>query len=144
MPIKSIHWVVCLTTGPKPLPKRALHIVRSRASSFKWEYPLLSLWSSNSLLLYTSGKYLQEWDTNIIIKLYQFLHSPYIIIFFVAQEPPVGQGLFMFQTSWSHSDTPHSEALIWTSDQLVAETTTWQHTTLTRDRHPWSRRDSNP
>ena len=30
-----IYLVVCLTTGPKPLPKRALHIVRSRASSFK-------------------------------------------------------------------------------------------------------------
>ena len=46
-----IHLVVCLTTGPKPLPKRALHIVRSRASSFKWEYPLLSLRSSSSYLL---------------------------------------------------------------------------------------------
>ena len=33
---------VCLTTGPKSLPKRAPHRVRSRASSFKWEYPLLS------------------------------------------------------------------------------------------------------
>ena len=31
-----IHLAVCLTTGPKPLPKRALHIVRSRASSLKW------------------------------------------------------------------------------------------------------------
>jgi len=30
-----IHFVVCLATGPKPLPKRALHIVQSRASSFK-------------------------------------------------------------------------------------------------------------
>jgi len=30
-----IHLVVCLTTGPKPLPKPPLHIVRSRASSFK-------------------------------------------------------------------------------------------------------------
>ena len=38
-----IHSLVRLTTGPKPLPKRALDIVRSRASSFKWEYPLLSL-----------------------------------------------------------------------------------------------------
>jgi len=38
-----IHLVVCLTTGPKPLPKRALHTVRPRASSFKWQYPLLSL-----------------------------------------------------------------------------------------------------
>jgi hypothetical protein len=37
-------------TDPKPLPKRALHIVRSRASSFKWEYPLLSLKSSNNFL----------------------------------------------------------------------------------------------
>jgi len=45
-----IHLVVCLTTGPKPLPKRALHIVRSRASSFKREYPLLSLRSSSSFL----------------------------------------------------------------------------------------------
>ena len=45
-----IHLVVCLTTGPKPLPKRALHIVRSRASSFKWEYPLLSLRSYSIFL----------------------------------------------------------------------------------------------
>jgi hypothetical protein len=45
-----IHSVVCLTTGPKLLPKRALHIVRSRASSFKWEYPLISLTSSSSFL----------------------------------------------------------------------------------------------
>ena len=44
------HLVVCLTTGPKPLPKRAVHLVWSRASSFKWEYPLLSLRSSNSFL----------------------------------------------------------------------------------------------
>jgi hypothetical protein len=48
--ISFIHLAVCLTTGPKPLPKRALHIVRSRASSFKWGYPLLSLRSSNSFL----------------------------------------------------------------------------------------------
>jgi hypothetical protein len=45
-----IHSAVCLTTGPKPLPKPALHIVRSRASSFRCEYPLLSLRSSSSFL----------------------------------------------------------------------------------------------
>ena len=28
--------VFCLMTGPKPLPKLFLHIVRSKASSFKW------------------------------------------------------------------------------------------------------------
>jgi hypothetical protein len=44
------HLAVCLTTRPKPLPKPALHIVRSRASSFKCEYPLFSLISSSSFL----------------------------------------------------------------------------------------------
>ena len=44
-----IRLLVCLTTGPKPLPKWALHTVRSGASS-KWEYPILSLSSSNSFL----------------------------------------------------------------------------------------------
>ena len=45
-----IHSVICLTTGPKPPPKRFLYIVQSRASSFKWQYPLLSLRSSSSFL----------------------------------------------------------------------------------------------
>ena len=45
-----IHLVVCLTTGPKPLPKRALHTVLSRVSSFKWVNPVLSLRSSSSFL----------------------------------------------------------------------------------------------
>jgi hypothetical protein len=45
-----IHLVVCLTRGPKPLPKRALHIVRSRDSSFRYEYPLSFLRSSTSYL----------------------------------------------------------------------------------------------
>jgi len=45
-----IHSVFCLTTGPKPPPKWCLHIVLSRASSFKWGYPLLSLRSSSSFL----------------------------------------------------------------------------------------------
>jgi hypothetical protein len=45
-----IHIAVCLTTGPKPLPKRILHILRSRASSFICEYPLLSLRLSSSFL----------------------------------------------------------------------------------------------
>jgi hypothetical protein len=45
-----IHSAVCLMTGPKPLPKQALHIVRSGASSFRCEYPLLYLRSSSSFL----------------------------------------------------------------------------------------------
>ena len=45
-----IHSVFCLTTGPKPPRKGFLHIVRSRASSFIREYPLLCLRSSSSFL----------------------------------------------------------------------------------------------
>ena len=56
----------------------------------------------------------------------------------------VGQGLFIVKASRSHTlDTPHSVGLLWTSDQSVADTSTWQHTTLTRDRHPRPWRDSN-
>ena len=48
--LQSSSSVICQTTGPKPLPKRFLHIVRSRASSFNRQYPLLSLSSSSSFL----------------------------------------------------------------------------------------------
>jgi len=34
--------------------------------------------------------------------------------------------------------------LLWTSDQPDAETSTWQHTTLTTDWHPCHWWDSNP
>jgi len=44
----------------------------------------------------------------------------------------------------THNDAPQSVGLLWTSDQLVADTSTWQHITLTTDKHPCSRRDSNP
>jgi hypothetical protein len=36
---------------------------------------------------------------------------------------------------WSHSDTSHSVGLLWMNDQPVAETSTWQHSTLTTDKH---------
>ena len=44
----------------------------------------------------------------------------------------------------THNDSPQSVGLLWTSDQLVAETSTWQHTTLTTDRHPCPWWNSNP
>jgi hypothetical protein len=50
MTLLFIHLLVILTTGPKFLPQRALHRVRSRAWSFKCEYPLLSSRPSNSFL----------------------------------------------------------------------------------------------
>jgi hypothetical protein len=78
------------------------------------------------------------------------LHLNYILVhciclFPVAQQPPVGprpphyRG---FTITLRH--TPHSVWLLWTSDRPDAETSTWQHTPLTRDRHPCPRQDSNP
>jgi hypothetical protein len=46
----SLSSVICQATDPMSLPKRFLHLMRSRASSFKLEYPLLSLRSSSSFL----------------------------------------------------------------------------------------------
>jgi hypothetical protein len=68
------------------------------------------------------------------------------IFFFQWLDSPLGAYTASFcEASRSHFlDTPHSVGLLWTSDQLVAETSTWQHTTLTRDRHPCPRWNSNP
>jgi len=66
-----IHSVVCLTTGPKPLPKWALHKTRSRASSFKWEYLLLSLKSSSGLL-----RLLPRLPVTFIPPFYLFFNNP--------------------------------------------------------------------
>ena len=53
-------------------------------------------------------------------------------------------GAPILDVSRSHDDAPQSVGLLWTSDQLVAETSTWQHTTLTTDKYPCPRWDSNP
>ena len=39
----------------------------------------------------------------------------------------------------THNDAPQSVGLLWTSDQLVAENSTWQHTAFTTDIQPWLR-----
>ena len=57
----------------------------------------------------------------------------------MAQQPLRGQWLPIIEASRSHS-----AGNLWTSEQPDADTATWQHTTLTKDRYQCSRRDSNP
>jgi hypothetical protein len=57
-------------------------------------------------------------------------------IFLMVLEPPETQRLLIIKTLQSHSDTPQVVGLLRMSDHLDSETSTWQHTTLTRDRHP--------
>ena len=69
----------------------------------------------------------------------------YVDHFFLAQQPPVGKSLHISRGFLiTHNDASQSVGLFWTSDQLVAEPSTWQHTTLTRERHPRLRWDSKP
>jgi hypothetical protein len=69
--------------------------------------------------------------------------TPYIYIYIIfppmAQRPVVGQGHLIVEALRSHS-VGH----LWTSDQPVAETSTWRHATHTRGTHPWPVRDSSP
>ena len=79
---------------------------------------------------------------------------PYSCLFCLPLQPTVGLYYHSPVASFSllvsrgflitHNDAPQSVGLQWTSDQPVAETSTWQHTTLTTDKHlcPWW--DSNP
>ena len=60
----------------------------------------------------------------------------------MASRPNADHGLLIHEVSRSHA--PQSVGLLWTSDQLVAETSIWQQTTPTRDKHPCPRRHSNP
>ena len=49
--LKFIHSAVCLMAGPQPLPKRVLHRVWCSASTFNFQYPLISVWWSSSCQL---------------------------------------------------------------------------------------------
>jgi hypothetical protein len=62
----------------------------------------------------------------------------------LAQQPTVGHGVLIIDASRSHSDSPQSAGILWTSVRPFAETCSWQHTTITRDKHPCFRQDSNP
>ena len=47
-----------------------------------------------------------------------------LFVCFWRDSPPVGQGLLILEVSRSLNYTPQSVGLLWTSDRLVAETST--------------------
>jgi len=69
----------------------------------------------------------------------RWVSTAFMLFLSKAQHPLMGQSLLPHEASRSHSDTPH-----WTMDLSDAETSAWQHTTLTTDKYPCPRRDSNP
>jgi hypothetical protein len=75
--------------------------------------------------------YLFSWRYN---PLWLYFHSPV-----AGFSLPVFRGFLI-----TYNDAPQSVELLWTRDKSVAETSTWQHTTVTTDKHPCPRWDSNP
>jgi len=59
----------------------------------------------------------------------------YVYFILSWRNSPSGPRPPIVEASRSHSDIPQSVGLLWTSDQPVSETSTWQHTTLTTDIH---------
>jgi len=65
--------------------------------------------------------------------------------FFFGETAPSGSGSPHSRGFWiTHNDAPQSVGLLWMSHELYARTSTWHHITLTTDRHPCRRWDSNP
>ena len=62
----------------------------------------------------------------------------------IAQQAILDQDIHTGEPSRSHSDIPHFIGILWLSDQPATATSTWQHTTLTRQRHRWPLEDPKP
>jgi hypothetical protein len=67
-----------------------------------------------------------------------------ILLFSLAVQPSAGYGLVVSRGFLIiHNDAPQSVGLLWTIDQLVAETSTRQYITHLTDKYPCTRWDSN-
>jgi len=68
-------------------------------------------------------------------------------LIFIGRQLIVGQGLVIIEASRSHSvghTHTHTHSVGLPIDHPNTETSTWRHTTFTRDRFSHPRRDSNP
>jgi len=104
---------------------------------------LLRITNRCTRYLLTLNKYFLHWSVIHIRNSSERFRKK--IFFSIALYSLVDQSLFVAEASRSQwFDTPHSAGFLWTSDQPDAETSTWQNTTLTTDRHTCPQLDSNP
>jgi hypothetical protein len=106
---------------------------------------LLLICACKNLNLTKRGRRIETEDTEFFRSvagyiLYEHNINQQLRFIFHGVTPLVGQDLLIIKAPRSQSDTAHSEGLLWTSDQPVADTSTGQHTT---DRHTCPRRDLN-
>ena len=74
---------------------------------------------------------LLNWNVDLLIWLYNY----FFLVCHCDPTRDMASSCLRFPDH-THNDAPQSVGLLWTSNQLVAETSTWQHTTLTTDKHP--------
>jgi hypothetical protein len=95
----------------------------------------LSLWRMKLLYVHFRDALLTAQQTRAVLFVkiqsaknrFVLCHIKHVVIHSVismAQQPLVDTVILIIETSRSHSDTPNSVGLLWTSDQPVAETTT--------------------
>ena len=81
----------------------------------------------------------------ILLKMLMLFPCRYNRLWLYFHRPVAGFSLLVVRDFLiTHNDAPQSVGLLWTSGHSVVETSTWQHTILTTDRHPCPRWDSNP
>jgi hypothetical protein len=139
------------TALPLPLPfiysrerlksKYPFNVI-DRLSKSCIHYECLRIPSTYSIV-FIREKFTTFWDYYALFRWSRF-HWFRKCSVFMARQPPLGLGLIIVEVSTSHSSTTHSVELLWTNDRPDAVTSTAQHTALTKDTHPRSRRGSNP
>jgi hypothetical protein len=77
--------------------------------------------STALFLMQMWGEYCWRWVPCLVILYMNFAKrringvDVFMLIFTIAQHPPVSQGLLIVKDSWLHSDILHSVGLLWTS-----------------------------
>ena len=84
--------------------------------------------------------------SRILVEVSSDTLRPLYSLYTTTNPPPrgaAGHGLLILEVSRSHNDASQSVGFLWTSDQLVAETSTWQHTQQTNIHAPRGIRTHN-
>ena len=134
-----IVFVATAPSGPRPSHSRGFYITSNDAPQ-----SVGLLWMSDQLVAETSTWHHSErLQTDTLDR--PATGPAMLNLFFcgaVAQSgpwPPHSWGYWITQ-----KDSLQSVGLLWTCDQLVAEISTWQLTTITTDKHPCCRWNSKP
>ena len=94
------------------------------------------IWWHSKISLNTALIYIPNYSPTFSFFLSFFLNLTSVYLLIIGVEGYFCTWLHSMIYIYIHTHT-HTAGLLWTSDRPVAETSAWQRTTLTRDRHPW-------